>query len=196
MNTKIAEIYRELIDKKKWIPWEEYITLKVGDTITVNEYDSNDKLIGTSKIWISELRTEIDSIDPKIEMGHVTGMMYKYDLSYNQVATMGMSGMISANVDNIKDSENSIYVIIDASCEFENGESVNNIVFISTSLEEAEKQWDKYYAEYSTKYSSTWYYSAYLAEYPNGYSIHESSNMKIIKNTSNFELENKPKTNE
>lgn len=80
-----------------------------------------------------------------------------------------------------------IYIIINQSYEL--GDPIEDrIDFVSTSLSDAEKTWDKYYSDYATKNSFKWVYSADLREYPDGYNIYslKESEFKILKHVNSI----------
>ncbi len=65
----------------------------------------------------------------------------------------------------------------------------DTIDYVSSSLENTEKVWEKYYSSYDTMDDSKWCYSADLREYPDEYflySLNESA-FKVLKHIDNVE---------
>lgn len=78
-----------------------------------------------------------------------------------------------------------IYVIINKS--HESGDPPSDIIeYISTSIEEVEKIWDKYYSYLAEIDDPKWCYEAELREYPNGYFLYgvEFPKFKVLKSIS------------
>lgn len=79
-----------------------------------------------------------------------------------------------------------IYIIVNQSHNWDDPID-HQIDFISTSLSDTERIWNKYYSSYSTMDNTKWCYSADMREYSNGYFLYslEKSSYKILKTISN-----------
>lgn len=107
--------YKNLIDKRVYVPWEEFTKLEVGDTLITNVYDYHDKLVGIKEIKINEIERDFskDYEGNVIEEGHLSGEFRVKDL-YGKKFTVkntpkgvplikgSVSGVFSVNIDDVE----------------------------------------------------------------------------------------------
>lgn len=105
------DLYKHRIALRKWISWEEYITLKVGDKLIMpNFYQDTDEVIGETIIIINELwkNKSKDSWDYGIEHGCLSGRVietYTDENGNNKVREGCVGGTFSVNLDNVAEEK-------------------------------------------------------------------------------------------
>lgn len=101
------DLYKHRITLRKWISWEEYITLKVGDKLIMPKfYQDTDGIIGEKTIIIDKLwkNKSKDSWDYDIEHGCLSGRVietYTDENGNNKVMEGCVCGTFSVNLDNV-----------------------------------------------------------------------------------------------
>lgn len=99
------ELYKQNIALRKWIPWNEYLTLKIGDKLIMPKfYQDTDKIIGETTVTISKLYKTIskDYWDKGIEQGCLSGKTSTKYFDKNKESTSGgIAGVFSVNLNNV-----------------------------------------------------------------------------------------------
>lgn len=108
LSTKTLNLYNKRIELRKWISWDEYITLKVGDKLIMPEYfQDTDKRIGTREVTIEKLWRNIskDNWDAGLEHGCLCGGTKTTYNDGSKTSYGSIGGTFAVNLDDCEENE-------------------------------------------------------------------------------------------
>lgn len=100
----VLEQIKENMERGSWIPWNEFLKLKVNDTIKIPSYNHNDELIGYEIVKINKIEIQHPNWEDwgGATIGHISGWYTKEYLDKEKFSDEGgMSGVLSVKTDEI-----------------------------------------------------------------------------------------------
>lgn len=104
VTDRVLKQIKENIERGSWIPWNEFLKLKIDDTIKIPSYNHNDELIGYKIIKINRIEIQHPNWEDwgGATIGHISGL---YTIEYldkeKEPDSGGMAGVISVKTDEI-----------------------------------------------------------------------------------------------